>query len=80
MTSNPSLYPTFASRLRRLSPAGQLKRWASEESVVAASFYYIYGLKDPRTSPARPFHSGKGTGSRAYHHLVPNAALLPPAT
>lgn len=23
---NPSLHPTFASRLRRLSPAGELKR------------------------------------------------------
>jgi hypothetical protein len=26
---NPSLHPTFNSRLRRLLPAGELKRWAS---------------------------------------------------
>jgi hypothetical protein len=26
---NPSLHLTFASRLRRLSPAGELKRWAT---------------------------------------------------
>ncbi len=34
------------------------------------NFYYIYALKDPRVSPARPFYVGKGTGSRAYDHLV----------
>jgi hypothetical protein len=37
---------------------------------VATNFYYVYALKDPRSSPARPFYVGKGTGSRAYDHLV----------
>jgi len=37
---------------------------------VPSNFYYIYALKDPRTSPARPFYIGKGAGSRAYDHLV----------
>ena len=37
---------------------------------MATNFYYIYALKDPRMSPARPFYIGKGTGSRAYDHLV----------
>lgn len=37
---------------------------------MASNFYYIYALKDTRTSPARPFYIGKGTGSRAYDHLV----------
>jgi len=32
--------------------------------------YYIYALKDPRTSPARPFYVGKGTGSRAWEHTI----------
>lgn len=32
--------------------------------------YYVYALKDPRTSPARAFYIGKGTGTRAYDHLV----------
>jgi hypothetical protein len=30
-TPNPSLHPTFNSRLRRLLPAGELKRWATAE-------------------------------------------------
>ncbi len=34
------------------------------------NFFYVYALKDPRTSPARPFYIGKGTGSRAYDHLI----------
>lgn len=34
------------------------------------SSYYVYALKDPRTSPALPFYVGKGTGTRSYDHLV----------
>ena len=37
---------------------------------MPTNFYYIYALKDPRVSPASPFYIGKGTGSRAYDHLV----------
>lgn len=32
--------------------------------------YYVYALKDPRSSPALPFYVGKGTGTRAHDHLV----------
>src|SRR5690606_31261756 len=32
--------------------------------------YYVYALKDPRTSPARPFYIGKGTGNRAWEHTL----------
>src|SRR4051812_41723764 len=32
--------------------------------------YYVYALKDPREDPARPFYVGKGTGTRAYDHLI----------
>ena len=28
---------------------------------MASNFYYVYALKDPRTSPAKPFYVGKGT-------------------
>jgi uncharacterized protein len=34
------------------------------------SSYYVYSLKDPRSSPALPFYIGKGAGTRSYDHLV----------
>ncbi|MSQ06149.1 MAG: GIY-YIG nuclease family protein [Dehalococcoidia bacterium] len=37
---------------------------------MATNFFYVYSLKDPRSSPALPFYIGKGTGSRAFDHLV----------
>jgi len=37
---------------------------------MAINFFYVYALKDTRSSPALPFYIGKGTGSRAYDHLV----------
>lgn len=32
--------------------------------------YYVYALKDPRSSPALPFYIGKGVGTRSHDHLV----------
>lgn len=32
--------------------------------------FYVYALKDPRSSPATPFYIGKGTGSRAHDHAA----------
>lgn len=32
--------------------------------------YYIYALKDPRSTPATPFYIGKGTGVRAWEHTL----------
>jgi uncharacterized protein len=32
--------------------------------------YYVYALKDPRTSPALPFYIGKGVGARSQDHLL----------
>jgi len=32
--------------------------------------YYIYGLKDPRLTPAATFYIGKGTGIRAWQHTL----------
>jgi hypothetical protein len=32
--------------------------------------FYVYSLKDPRTSPAKPFYIGKGVGTRAWDHLL----------
>jgi len=34
------------------------------------STFYVYALKDPRTSPAKPFYIGKGMGTRAWDHLL----------
>jgi len=32
--------------------------------------HYIYMLKDPRSTPAKPFYVGKGVGTRAWDHLL----------
>lgn len=39
-------------------------------SDVEEAAYYVYALKDPRTSPAMPFYVGKGVGTRSFDHLV----------
>ena len=38
--------------------------------MSADDSFYVYALKDPRTSPALPFYIGKGSGSRSFDHLV----------
>ena len=37
--------------------------------VERNGFFYVYALKDPRLTPARPFYVGKGIGPRAEQHL-----------
>ena len=37
---------------------------------MAETSYYVYALKDPRSSPARAFYIGKGTGTGAHDHML----------
>jgi len=37
---------------------------------MTTNFFYVYAIKDPRDKQLKPFYVGKGTGSRAYDHLV----------
>ena len=37
---------------------------------MTTNFFYVYAIKDPRSKQPKPFYIGKGTGSRAYDHLV----------
>lgn len=37
---------------------------------MTTNFFYVYAIKDPRPKQPKPFYVGKGTGSRAYDHLV----------
>jgi uncharacterized protein len=41
-----------------------------KRAVSSNTSFYVYALKDPRTSPALPFYIGKGTGTRSHDHLV----------
>jgi hypothetical protein len=47
-----------------------ISNWRDNLTDMATNFFYVYALKDPRTSPALPFYVGKGTGSRASDHLI----------
>jgi uncharacterized protein len=38
------------------------------EEVNEERSYYVYALKDTRSTPAKPFYVGKGTGIRAWEH------------
>jgi hypothetical protein len=40
------------------------------EASMTEGAFYVYALKDPRTSPAKPFYIGKGVGTRAWDHLL----------
>lgn len=51
---------------RRFVPSPTIELWAR----MVENFFYVYALKDPRSSPALPFYIGKGTGSRAFDYLV----------
>ena len=37
---------------------------------MTTNFFYVYAIKDPQSNQPKPFYVGKGTGSRAYDHLV----------
>lgn len=34
------------------------------------SVFYVYALKDPPSTPARPFYIGEGAGTRAWEHAL----------
>jgi len=64
---------------RNAEPAGggdAAKRPASPAALglsntsMPTNFFYLYAIKDPRCSLARPFYIGKGTGSRTFDHWV----------
>jgi len=37
---------------------------------ITGGAYYVYALKDPRNSRQVPFYIGKGTGNRAWQHVI----------